>query len=50
MKMLPYPKAVDTPNRKLRKSQRNVIWLKNRKAKKSELKLRRENRAQTVFE
>lgn len=32
--MLPYPKSKDMTNRKLRKSQRNVIWLKNRKARR----------------
>lgn len=41
--MLAYPKSKDTPNRKLRKSQRNVIWLKNRKAKHLLKKERREN-------
>lgn len=29
-----YPKAVDTPSRKLRKSQRNTVFQSNRKANK----------------
>lgn len=40
--MLAYPKVKDTPNRKLRKSQRNVVFLKNRKATKL---LKKQNRA-----
>ncbi len=44
MNYLEYPKAIKMPNRKMRKSQRSVIWQKNKKLKKLEEKKRREER------
>ncbi len=46
MNYIPHPTGKEMPNRKMRKSQRNTVWLKNKGLKKLQYKQRRLERRQ----
>ncbi len=50
MNYIPHPTGKEMPNRKMRKSQRNTVWLKNSKIKKLQYKQRRAEKKQLESE